>query len=118
MADVSSFDIRTSSFSSHLPILEEVIWDFLQEPRWPLEHVAVAAAQTHVWIGEIELVARSRDRDVKQTPFFLQRVARIERAAAGEHSVSQPDHEDSMKLQTFCLVHAGEIDSFFLVCLN
>ena len=69
-------------------------------------------------VGEIELVARARDRDVKQTPLFLQRVARIERAAAGEHAVGQPDHEDSMKLQTFCLMHAGEIDGFFLVCLN
>src|SRR5437868_15288940 len=116
MADISSFDIRTSSFSSHLPVLQKVIWNFLQEARWLLEHVAVAAAQTHVWIGEIELVARTRDRDVKQTPLFLQRVARIERAAAGEHAVGQPDYEGSMKLHTFCLMHAGEIGGFVLVC--
>ena len=78
----SSFDIRAASFSLHLPVFEQVVWDFLQKTRWPLEDITVAATQAHVRIGEIKLVARACDRHVKQAPFFLQRIARIERAAA------------------------------------
>src|SRR4029077_1473803 len=114
----SSFDIRASSFSLHLPVFDEIVWNFLQKTRWPLEDIAVTATQAHVRIGEIKLVARARDRDVEQAPFFLQRIAGVERTAAGEHAVSQPNHEDRMKLETFCLMYAGEVDRLFLVCLT
>ena len=66
----------------------------------------------------MELVARARDCHVKQAPLFLQRSAGIERATAWEHAVSQPDHEYRVKFQTFCLVHAGEVDRFFVCVLN
>src|ERR671923_2506028 len=97
----ASFGIRHSCFvicgasaPLHLPVFEEGIWNFLQKTRRPLEHVAVAAAQPHVRVGEIKLVARACDSDVKQTPFFLQRITRIKGAATGEHTVSQPNDED------------------------
>src|SRR5438067_11300891 len=96
----STFVIRGSSFPPHLPVFDEIIWNFLQKTGRPLEYIAVAATQTHVRVGEIKLVARARDGYVKQAAFFLQRIARIERAAAGEHAVSQPNHEDGMKLET------------------
>ena len=121
----ASFGIRHSCFvicgasaPLHLPVFHEVVWNFLEKTRRPLEHIAVAASQAHVRIGEIKLVARACDRHVEQTPFFLQRIAGIERAAAGKHAVSEPNHEDGVKLETFCLMHAGEVDGFLLVCLT
>src|ERR1700758_2587661 len=66
------------SASFDLPVFDEVVWNFLQKTRWPLEHIAVATTQTHVRISEIKLIARARDRHVKQPPFFLQRIACIE----------------------------------------
>jgi len=61
----TSFVIRASSFPSHLPVFYEVVWDFLQKTRWPLEDIAIAATQTHVRISEIKLIARACDRHVK-----------------------------------------------------
>ena len=61
----STFVIRASSFSLHLPVFDEVVWNLLQKTRWPLEDIAVAATQTHVRIGEIKLVARACDRHVE-----------------------------------------------------
>src|SRR5262245_66637347 len=90
----SAFDIRISSFPSHLPILQQVIWNLLQEARWPLERFAVTTAQAHLREGEIKLVARACDRHVKQTAFFLQRITGIKGAAAREHAFRQPNDED------------------------
>src|SRR5947209_17559024 len=70
-----------------LPVLHELIWDFLEKTRGPLENVAVPSAQAHLRISEIKLIARACDGHIKQTPFFLERVARIERAIAGKHPV-------------------------------
>src|SRR6478672_10308661 len=113
MTDNSSFGFCASSFSLHLPVFDESIWNFLQKTRRPLEDIAVATTQAHVRIGEIKLVARPCNGHVEQAPFFLQRIARVERTAAGKHAVSEPNHEDRMKLETFCLMHAGEVDGFF-----
>src|SRR6516164_5421265 len=101
----SAFDIRISSFSRHLPVFDEVVWNFLQKARWPLEDVAVAATQAHVRICEIKFIARACNRHIKQAPFFLQRIAGIERAAAWEHAIGQPNEKDGMKLETFRLMH-------------
>src|SRR6266404_4399864 len=101
----------------HLPVLHELVWNFLQKPRGPLEH-AVAAAQTHMRVGQIKLVTSASDGYVKQAPFFLQRIARIERAAAWKHSVGQPDYEHGMELETFRLVHRGQIDRLFVARLT
>src|SRR5438093_11560308 len=75
----ASFDIRHSCFvicgasaPLHVPVFDEFVRNFLQESRWPLENVAVAAGQTHMRISEIKLVLRPRDCDVEQTPLFLQ----------------------------------------------
>src|SRR3954470_667186 len=73
----SSLDIRASSFSPHLPVFHEGIWNLLQKARWPLKHVAVAATQTHVRIGKIKLIAGACDRHVKQAPFFFEGIAGI-----------------------------------------
>ena len=59
--------------------------------------------------GEIEFVARARDGDIKQTPLFFERIARVERATARKHSVRQPDHEHSVKLKPFGLMHRGKV---------
>src|SRR5213079_2635924 len=101
----SSFVIRASSLPSYLPILHELIRDFFQETRRPLENIAEAAAQSHVWIGEIELIARAGDGDVKQPPFFLNCVACFKGACAWEHSVGQPNHEHGVIFEAFRLVH-------------
>ena len=39
----SAFAIRISSFSPHLPVFDEVVWNFLQKTRRSLEDIAVAA---------------------------------------------------------------------------
>ena len=39
----SGFAIRISSFSPHLPVFEEVVWNFLQKTRRSLEDITVAA---------------------------------------------------------------------------
>src|SRR6476660_6356229 len=39
----SGFAIRISSFSPHLPVFYEVVWNFLQKTRRSLEDIAVAA---------------------------------------------------------------------------
>src|SRR6266496_6423594 len=102
----------------HLPVLHELVWNFLQKPRGPLENVAVAAAQTHMRVGQIKIVASASDGYVKQAPFFLQRIARIERAAARKHSLGQPDYEHGMELETFRLMHSGQIDRLLVACLT
>ena len=61
----STFVIRASSFPAHLPVFDEIVWNFLQKTRRPLEHITVAATQTHVRVGEIKLIARARDGYVK-----------------------------------------------------
>ncbi len=38
------FVIRASSFSGHLPVFHELIWDFLEKTRGPLEDVAIPPA--------------------------------------------------------------------------
>src|SRR5437762_5701137 len=38
-----SFVIRAWLFPGHLPVFDEVVWNFLQKTRRPLEHIAVAA---------------------------------------------------------------------------
>src|SRR5437867_10804382 len=68
-------------------------------------------------VGQIKLVTCASDGHIKQAPFFLQRIARIERAAAWEHSVSQPDYEHRMELETFRLVHRGQIDRLLVARL-
>src|SRR5213078_4520807 len=73
----STFVIRASSFPPHLPVFDEIIWDFLEKTGWPLEDIAVAATQAHVRVGEIKLIARARDGYVKQAAFFLQRITGI-----------------------------------------
>src|SRR5919106_2421200 len=83
----SSFVICRASAPLHLPVFYEIVWNFLQKTRRPLEDIAVAATQTHVRISEIKLVARARDGHVEQAPFLLQRITGVERAAAGEHAV-------------------------------
>src|SRR5581483_6558997 len=93
------------STSSHVPVFDESVRDFFQESRRPLENVAVAGVQAHVRIAQVKLVARARDRDVKQTSFFLERFARVERTRTWKHPVGQPNDEDSMKFQTFGLMH-------------
>src|SRR6266571_259384 len=60
----------------HLPVFNELRWNLFQESRWPLENVAIAATQTHMRKSEVKLVLGARDRDVKQTPLFLERIAR------------------------------------------
>src|SRR2546430_14379091 len=67
--------------------------------------------------GEIKFVARARDGDIKQPAFFFERVARVERTAARKHSISQPDYEDSVKLEAFGLVHRRKVDRFFVARL-
>src|SRR6266487_1330856 len=89
---LSSFVIRASSFSRHLPVFDQLVRNFFQKTRGPLEDIAVTAGQPHVWIGEIKLVARPCDRDVKQAPFFFESVARVERTTAREHAVREPDY--------------------------
>ena len=66
---------------------------------------------------EIKFIACARDGDIKQTPLFLERIARVERAAARKHSVGQPNHEHRVKLETFGLVHRGKIDCFLVAGL-
>ena len=67
-----------------------------------------------MWKGEIKLIARAGDGDVKQPALFFERVAGIERTSAWEHSVGEPDNEDGVKLQTFRLVNRRKIDRFFV----
>src|SRR5215467_3433126 len=105
----SSFVITHSSFSIHLPVFNKFRRYFLEETRWPLENIAIPAAQAHLRVGKIKLVAGARDGHVKQTPFFLECVARVERAAAGKHPVRQPDDKNTVKLEAFCLVDGGKI---------
>src|SRR6266481_8825379 len=102
--------VARESASFDLPVFDEIVWNFLQKTRWPLEHIAVTAGQAHLWISKVKLVAGARDGHIEQTPFFLERIAHIERPAAREHPVRQPDHEHRMKLKTFRLVHRGQID--------
>src|SRR6266705_3840675 len=96
----------------HLPIFDELVRNLSQKTRGPLENVAIASAQPHVRQGKIKLVARACDGDIKQPAFFFQRLARVERPAAWKRSVRQPDHEHSVKLESFSLVHRRKIDCF------
>src|ERR1043165_7576380 len=102
---LSSVVIRASSLLPHLPIFQKLDRNLLQKTRRPLKHVAIASGQPHVRIGEIKLVARARDRHIEQSAFFFQRVTSVERAAAWEHPVGQPDDEHGIKLETLRLVH-------------
>src|SRR5207249_12118442 len=105
------------SATLHLPVFDEVVRNLPQETRGPLENVAVASAKAHVRQGKIKLVTRACDGDIKQPAFFFERVARIQRTAAWKHSVGQPDHEHSVKLEAFGLVHRGTVDCFFVARL-
>ena len=100
----STFVLRDFS-ALHLPVFDECVWNLLQKTRGPLENVAISSAQTHLRISEIQFVAGARDGYIKQTPFFLEGITRIERAIAWKHSVSQPDHEYCVKLKALRLVH-------------
>src|SRR5207237_10604717 len=91
--------VASNSTPLHLPVFDEFVRNFFQESRWPLENVAVAAGQTHMRIGEIKLILRPRDRDVKQTPLFFQIFPVIHSATARKHSVGQPDHEHGVNLE-------------------
>src|SRR5262249_26881497 len=91
----------------HFPVFDQWVWNFLKKTGWPLENVAVAAGQAHLRIRQIKLVARACDGHIEQTPFLLERIARVEGAAARKHPVRQPDHEYRVKLETFGLVHCG-----------
>ena len=67
-----------------------------------------------MWIREVELVLCARNRHIKQTPLFFERIAGIKRATAWKHSVRQPDDEDGIKLESFRLMHRGKIDRLFI----
>jgi hypothetical protein len=54
-----------NSAALHLPVFDEVVWDFLQKTRGPLENVAISSAQTHLRIGEIQFIARACDGHIK-----------------------------------------------------
>src|ERR1700688_2725179 len=110
----SSFLIRASSFPPHLPVFDERVRNFFQKTRWPLENIAVAAAQAHVRKGEIKLITRTGNGDVKQAALFFERITGVERASAWEHSVGEPDNEDGVKLQTFGLVNRRKIHRFLV----
>src|SRR5438094_10295979 len=90
-----SFVIRASSFSLHFPVLQQFVWNFFQKPRGPLENITKSRIQSHVRIAQVKFVARASDRDVKESAFFFNGIARFERTRAWEHSVGQPDHEHS-----------------------
>ena len=98
----------------HLPVFDELVRNLFQKTRRPLKDIAVSAAQPHVWIGEIELIPRASDRDIKKAPLFFERVTRVERAAARKHAVSEPDHKNRVKLEPLRLMHCGKIDCFFV----
>src|SRR5205823_1586276 len=109
--------VASNSTPLHLPVFDEFVRNFFQESRWPLENVAIAAGQTHVRVSEIKLVLRPSDRDIKQTSFFFQGLARIERATTREHSVSQPDYEYGVKLESFGLVNGRKIYRLLIAAL-
>src|SRR6266481_218848 len=67
--------------------------------------------------SEIKFIARACHGDIKQPAFFFERVTRVERTAAWKHSISQPDQEHSVKLETFGLVYRGKVDCFFVARL-
>src|SRR5713101_6170390 len=100
--------------SLHLPVFDELVRNLFQKTRRPLKDIAVSAAQPHVWKGEIELIPRASDCDIKKAPLFFERVKRVERAAARKHAVSEPDHEHSVKLEPLRLMHRGKADRFFV----
>src|SRR6266849_5472387 len=100
--------------SLHLPVFNELVRNLFQKTRRPLKDIAVSAAQPHVWKGEIELIPRASDCDIKKAPLFFERVTRIERAAARKHAVSEPDHKNRVKLEPLRLMHCGKIDCFFV----
>src|SRR6266480_4213575 len=89
---------RTSA-SLHLPVFDELVRNFFQKTRWPLENVAVASTQSHLRKGEIKFIARAGDRHIKQTPLLLERIASVERATARKHAVSQPNNEHGIKFE-------------------
>src|ERR1043166_1421468 len=68
----SVFICGKCSAALHLPVFDKLGWNFFQESRGPLKNVAVAAAQAHVRISEIELVFSARDRDIKQASLFFE----------------------------------------------
>src|SRR6184192_4220009 len=72
----------SASASLHLPVFDELVRNFFQKTRWPLENVAVASTQSHLRKGEIKFISRAGDRHIKQTPLLLERVASVERATA------------------------------------
>src|SRR2546429_6165048 len=92
--------------------------NFLQKTRWSLERVPVAADKAHVRIREIQLITGACDGHIKQAPLLFERIASVQRAAAWEHAVSEPDHEHRMKLETLRLVHGRKVDRLLLARLN
>src|SRR3989344_933627 len=53
------------------------------------------------------MLACTRECDVKEPPFFL-RVTRFVVACRGEESLLETDHENRVKLESFCRVHCHE----------
>src|SRR5215470_15077023 len=107
-----------NSAALHLPVFDEVVWNFLEKTRGPLENVAVPSAQTHLRISEIQFVAGACDGHIKQAPFFFERFACVERAIARKHSIGQPDHEHCVKLKALGLVYARKVDCLLVAHLH
>src|ERR1051326_8828107 len=75
--------IRECALTSlHLPVFDEFVGNFFQESRRSLENIPIATGQAHVRITAIKFVLCARDRDVKQSPFFLQIFPFIHRTTA------------------------------------
>src|SRR5207248_3985756 len=91
----SIFVIRASSLPPDLPVLHQLCRDFLQETGGALENIAKPAAQTHLGIGQIQLVSRPGDCDVKQSAFFFNGIASFQRTRAGKHPIRKPDEQNS-----------------------
>src|SRR5262249_1309074 len=64
---VRAWPLIRHSCSPDVPVFDQMIGDFLQKSRGSLKHFTVAGVESHVWVGEIQLIFGPSDCDVKKT---------------------------------------------------
>jgi len=75
-----------------------------------LKHFAVARAQAHLGVGDIEFVHATGDADIEKPALLLKASGLLEASAAGEHPVRKPNQKNHLPLKAFGLMQGRERD--------
>src|SRR5271166_3340945 len=89
---------------AHAPLLQKCRRHLAEEPRRPLEHLAVTRIQLHQRVSQIQLILRPGDSHVEQPPLLLDRRRALQRARTGKHPIRHPNDKYGPPLQPLRLV--------------